>query len=214
MFRRCIIFKAILSKLTALFVGLYILCGTSIASSKVIVSVQSGNHPDFVRLSLSWPRPINFDYVRKATGFEVRFFQKAGLLLDRLINVFSGSSYRHEGNQTVLSINVSPKRNFVAKSYGNITYLDVYKEGVQGPKFVPHPSIKPSHSAVVEKKAENKTVEIDLQNLFRKVADYLGELKPDMAATVTTYSDNGILLKYQDAPIAVYEHEKKYTLLY
>ncbi len=194
-------------------IGLYILCGVACASSKTIVAVQAGDHPEFVRLSLTWPQPINFDYVRKPTGFEVRFFQKSELLLDRLISVFPGSSYRHEGNQTVLSINVSPKRNFVAKSYGNITYLDVYKDGVQDLKLVPHPSIKASHTEIAEKKIETKTTEIDLQNLFRRVADYLGELKPDMGATVTTYGDNGILLKYQDAPIAVYEHEKKICIV-
>lgn len=175
--------------------------------------MQAGDHPEFVRLSLTWPQPINFDYVRKPSGFEIRFFQKAELLMDRLISVFPGSSYRHEGNQTVLIINVSPKRNFVAKSYGNITYLDVYKEGVQELKLVPHPSIKSTHTAVAQKKVETKTTEIDLQNLFRKVADYLGELKPDMGATVTTQGDNGILLKYEDAPIAVYEHEKKVCIV-
>lgn len=175
--------------------------------------MQAGDHPEFVRLSLTWPQPINFDYVRKPSGFEIRFFQKAELLMDRLISVLPGSSYRHEGNQTVLIINVSPKRNFVAKSYGNITYLDVYKDGVQELKLVPHPSIKATHTAVAEKKVETKTTEIDLQNLFRKVADYLGELKPDMGATVTAQGDNGILLNYQDAPIAVYEHEKKVCIV-
>jgi hypothetical protein len=213
LFRRCIIFKPTLSKLAALFVGLYILCGAAYASSKTIVAVQAGDHSDFVRLSLTWPQPINFDYVRKPTGFEIRFFQKAELLLDRLISIFPGSSYRQDGNQTVLSINVSPKRNFIAKSYGNITYLDVYKDGVQEIKLVPHPGIKASHSVVDKKKVETKTTEIDLQNLFRKVADYLGELKPDMGATVTSYGDNGILLKYQDAPIAVYENEKKICIV-
>lgn len=171
--------------------------------------MQIGDHPEFVRLSLTWPQPINFDYVRKSTGFEVRFFQKSELLLDRLISVFPGSSYRQEGNQTVLTINVSPNRNFIAKSYGNITYLDVYKGGVQELKLVPHPSIKATHTTMAEKKDGGKATEIDLQNLFRRVADYLGELKPDMGATVTTNGNNGILLKYQDAPIAVYEHEKK-----
>ena len=175
--------------------------------------MQVGDHPEFVRLSLTWPLPIDFDYVRKSTGFEVRFFQKSELLLDRLISIFPGSSFRHEGNQTVLTINVSPKRNFVAKSYGNITYLDVYKDGIQELKLVPHPSIKATHTAVAEKKDRVKTSEIDLQNLFRRVADYLGELKPDMGATVTTLGDNGILLKYQDAPIAVYEHENKVCIV-
>jgi hypothetical protein len=189
------------------------LCGTACASSKVIVAVQAGDHPDFVRLSLAWPQPINFDYVRKSTGFEVRFFQKAEVLLDRLISVFPGSSYRHEGNQTVLSINVSPKRNFVAKSYGNITYLDVYKDGVQEIKLVPHPGITASYSATNKKAAQTKTTEVDLQSLFKKVADYLGELKPDMSATVTTSGDTGILLKYQDAPIAVYENEQKVCIV-
>jgi len=107
---------------------------------------------------------------------------------------------------------VSPNRNFIAKSYGNITYLDVYKGEVQELKLVPHPSIKATHTTMAEKKDGGKATEIDLQNLFRRVADYLGELKPDMGATVTTNGNNGILLKYQDAPIAVYEHEKKYGL--
>ncbi|MDP3935965.1 MAG: hypothetical protein Q8Q56_03145, partial [Alphaproteobacteria bacterium] len=214
MFGRRIIFKATLLKLAALFIGLYILCGVTCASSKEIVAVQAGNHPDFVRLSLTWSQPNSFDYVRTSTGFEVRFFQKAELLLDRLISIFPGSSYRHEGNQTVLVIKVSPKRNFVAKSYGNITYLDVYKDEVQESKLVPnHNSIKASPSAVSAKKSESKTTEIDLQNLFKKVADYLGELKPELAATVTTYGDNGILLKYQDTPIAVYENEKKVYII-
>lgn len=176
--------------------------------SKAIVSVQAGDHPEFVRLSLSWAQPVSFDYVRTAVGFEVRFFQKSELLLDRLISIFPGSSYRHEGNQTVLNIRVSPTRKFIAKSYGNITYLDIYKEGVQDLKLVPHPGIKASHSAV-NKKAEAKPAEVDLQNLFRKVADYLGELKPDLESTILAAKENGIFLKYPDAPIAVYEHEQK-----
>ncbi|MDP3640924.1 MAG: hypothetical protein Q8R43_00605, partial [Alphaproteobacteria bacterium] len=98
MLGRRIIFKATLKKIAALFVGLYILCGVACASSTAIVSVQVGDHPEFVRLSLTWPLPIDFDYVRKSTGFEVRFFQKSELLLDRLISIFPGSSFRHEGN--------------------------------------------------------------------------------------------------------------------
>lgn len=41
----------------------------------------------------------------------------------------------------------------------------------------------------------------------------MGELKPDIEATVTTQGDNGILLKYPDAPIAVYDHEKKICIV-
>jgi hypothetical protein len=176
--------------------------------SQSIVSVQVGDHSEFVRLSLSWPQPISFDYVRTAVGFEVRFFQKSELLLDRLISIFPGSSYRHESNQTVLNIRVSPARKFIAKSYGNITYLDIYKDGVQDLKLVPHPGIKDSHS-VFAKKTEGKPPDVDLQNLFRKVADYLGELKPDLESTVLATKGNGLLLKYPDAPIAVYKNEQK-----
>lgn len=190
-------------------IGIYFICASLCASAPAIVSVQAGDHPEFVRLSLSWPQPVSFDYVRTATGFEIRFFQKSELLLDRLVTIFPGSSYRHEGNQTVLNIHVSPTRKFIAKSYGNITYLDIYKEGVQDLKLVPHPGIKKSYSAASPKKAETKTVDVDLHNLFKKVADYLGELKPDLEATILMHKDNGILLKYPEVPIAVYENEQK-----
>ena len=171
--------------------------------------MQTGEHPEFIRLSLTWPGPVNFDYIRTVNGFEVRFFRKAELLLDRVIPIFPGSSYRHEGDQTILTIRTAPNRNFVAKSYENITYLDIYKAGANEPALIPHPALKSSKPTAEKKEGiVQKTTEIDLQNLFRKVADYLGELKPGIQSTVVSVGETGLLFKYSEA-IAVYELEGK-----
>lgn len=182
------------------------ICGSSQPS---IISVQTGEHPEFIRLSLSWPLPVNFDYIRTPNSFEVRFFRKAELLLDRLTSIFPGSSYKHEGDQTILMIRTPTNRNFVAKSYGNITYLDIYKEGANEPNFIPHPALKTSQPIAENKQDIKKTTEVDLQNLFRKVADYLGELKPDIQSTVVSFGESRLLLKYLNDPIAIYEYEQK-----
>lgn len=181
-------------------------CGESQSS---IVSVQTGEHPEFIRLSINWPDPVSFDYIRTNTGFEVRFFRRVEFLLDRLNAMFPGSSYKYEGDQTVLTIRVAPNRKFIAKSYGNITYIDIYKARTQEPTPIPHQDLKPT-KPIVEKKEEavKKISEVDLQKLFRKVADYLGELSPDIKSTIVSVGESGLLFKYPD-PISVYEFEGK-----
>lgn len=199
-----------LNRLVAIFVAIQIILASGYgASQSSIVSVQSGEHPEFIRLSINWPSPVNFDFIQTANGYEVRFFRKVELLIDRVISIFPGSSYKHEADQTILTIRTNPNRNFVAKSYGNITYIDIYKDGSKQQTLVLQPAITPKKSNV-EKQEEvvKKIPEVDLQNLFRKVADYLGELQPDLQSTVVSLGENGFLFKYSE-PIATYELEGK-----
>jgi|GEM_PF-2341189 len=182
--------------------------GQSAVATASIISVQTGDHSEFVRISLSWPQLVNFQYNVTTGGFEIRFFYKTELLLDRLNKFFPGSYYKHEGDQTILSLKVSPKRKFEAKSYGNITYLDVYKTEVAGASvMVPAPP-RTFNTSISEKSATtNKPSEVDLTKLFKKVAEYLDDVGGEVESTVSIFGENGILLKYPDTPIAVYEIE-------
>lgn len=206
MFGRCIIFRVvcrIVLVLATCWAG-----GQSWGASPSIVSVQVGEHPDFFRVSLTWPEPVNFQYDVNKNSFEIRFFHKAELLLDRLNKVFPGSYYKHEGDQTVLTLNVSPTRKFEARSYGNITYLDVHKTEAPGASVIvnqPTPLPKPAVAPLASLK--EKTQEVDLTKLFKKVADYLDDVSGNTNSTISLAGENGILLKYPDSPISVYETE-------
>lgn len=170
--------------------------------------MQTGDHSEFVRVSLSWPQSVNFQYNVTTSGFEIRFFHKTELLLDRLNKVFPGSYYKHEGDHTILTLKVSPKRKFEARSYGNITYLDVYKAEMAGASAMAAAPPRTLNAVIPQSRSTNsKTNEIDLTKLFKKVAEYLDDVGGDSGATISAVGENGILLKYPNIPIAVYEIE-------
>ena len=64
-----------------------------------------------------------------------------------------------------------------------------------------------SYEIVQPKKEDVKPAEVDLQNLFRKVADYLGELKPDMESTILCNKENAILLKSINSNLLMHQYK-------
>lgn len=193
--------KYLFCLVSALFISTQPCCGV-----KPIISAQTGDHPDYFRVSFTWPDPVRFDYKVTPSGLEVRFFHAAELLLDRLVRIFPGSSYRQEADQTVLTIRVSPNRKVEARAYGNVVYLDIYKkQEAVGVSLAYAPSNARLKHQPVTKFDAAQLADIDLQNLFRRVADYLGHAEPNTLSNIVALEKDILLLKFPDAPIAVYE---------
>lgn len=169
---------------------LCIFCFTLNASTPSVF-VGAKQDAEYIDISISWPSNPKFDYEEKGGATHLRFSEPAELLTDQVSKFIPDTSTVIEQKTTIL---VLPNTKIEsASTTENVIRLKI--------KLLPKP--KPQ----VEKK---DYPDLDIQKLVEKIATHFKTKKPPKPLSKVTLDQNGdILLRYPNAPIAVYLLQNK-----